>query len=217
MCDDDIYPTLLLGYFSLGLPQHLVYQQPRNPPHPTAGSRSNVGWRHLPYSPPRIFLHGGGLPQHLACQHIAPLIKEDPPPLSIPPPHPPSLHSPTPLPPSSFFEKRFCLHQQWWARAMKSSLYFRSLIFCDENKGHNVMERSADFLNTFFNATSHYFSNTNKTFTFTQKINALKIKWLIMPTICSPVTKFLAPGNSGKSRLWHRVVVTGPPGTKNLA
>ncbi len=45
-----------------------------------------------------------------------------------------------------------------------------------------LLQRSADFLYTLFNATGHYFSNPNKTFTFSQKINALIIKWLRMPS-----------------------------------
>ncbi len=49
--------------------------------------------------------------------------------------------------------------RQWWARAMKSSLYCRTLIFCDENKGlleiGTFISTEYWFLNILFNATGH--------------------------------------------------------------
>jgi hypothetical protein len=42
--------------------------------------------------------------------------------------------------------------------------------------------RSAAFLITLLNITGRKFSNPDETFTFSQKINALKIKRLILPT-----------------------------------
>jgi hypothetical protein len=56
---------------------------------------------------------------------------------------------------------------------MKSSLYCRALIFCDENKG--LIE-------------TDQFSSPNKAFTFSQKIIALKENEIVSARYCKEST-----------------------------
>ncbi len=88
---------------------------------------------------------------------------------------------------------------QWWAIAMKSSLYFSALIFLWRSKGHFLFQRSADFFNTLLNAGQKW-SDPNETFNFFHKVDTLKMKWLITPTtaiwinwICALPTDFIDP------------------------
>ena len=43
-----------------------------------------------------------------------------------------------------------------------------------------------------FNATGHKLLNTNETLTFSQKINALKLKWMIMPAAILRVATWIS-------------------------
>jgi hypothetical protein len=77
---------------------------------------------------------------------------------------------------------------QWWARATKTSLYFREMIFlwrkyrsqCNRNLLCIYTERG--FLKHFVKYNRSQVSKSRRNLIFSQKINALKIKRLLLPT-----------------------------------
>jgi hypothetical protein len=71
----------------------------------------------------------------------------------------------------------------WWARAKNSSFYFRALIFCEEKKDLIAIEtfysRERSFLKQFVQCNRSLVFKYQRDFSFSQKINAIKIKLLL--------------------------------------
>jgi hypothetical protein len=91
---------------------------------------------------------------------------------------------PNPVPDLKHWPLVYCGGQVRWIHRFILERWF----FCEENKGLTVIGTFYfKALISLFNATGHYCSvqlqiRTKKTFTFSQKINALK-KWLIIPPL----------------------------------